>query len=235
LLQFDRLNFGDESLVVVGEERTDHVEHGVTEATDVHDVSSLACLNRLVRLQVDADQLRIGVLTRHSLLEANATIVSNQPKGTLVLSMTIAVAPRQFIFSLETLLKEGRISYAKLYHEALGRRKAAGETTWAGRTKTQSPTTGSSLLSAGSIPEMQREMRVVPVREGYLVLWPSRNAPSASARLENNSRSIFSSVYSASFPNGFTSLTATHYFRGMDAPTPLDLTMPSCLETQNWS
>ena len=39
-LQFDRFNFGDESLVVVGEERTDHVEHGVTEATNVHNVSS---------------------------------------------------------------------------------------------------------------------------------------------------------------------------------------------------
>ena len=57
-LQFDRFNFVDESLVVVGEERTDHVEHGVTEATDVHDVSSLACLNRLVGLQIDVDQLR---------------------------------------------------------------------------------------------------------------------------------------------------------------------------------
>jgi hypothetical protein len=54
-LQFDRFNFSDESLVVVGEERTDHVEHGVTEATDVHDVSSLASLNRLVRLQIDVD------------------------------------------------------------------------------------------------------------------------------------------------------------------------------------
>jgi hypothetical protein len=34
-LQLDRFDFSDESLVVVGEERTDHVEHGVTEATDV--------------------------------------------------------------------------------------------------------------------------------------------------------------------------------------------------------
>ena len=33
-LQFDRFNFSDESLVVIREERTDHVEHGVTEATD---------------------------------------------------------------------------------------------------------------------------------------------------------------------------------------------------------
>ena len=57
-LQFDRFNFRDESLVVVGEERTDHVEHGVTEATDIHNVSSLTSLNRLVRLQIDVDQLR---------------------------------------------------------------------------------------------------------------------------------------------------------------------------------
>jgi hypothetical protein len=34
-LQFDRFNVSDESLVVVGPERTDHVEHGVTEAPDV--------------------------------------------------------------------------------------------------------------------------------------------------------------------------------------------------------
>ncbi len=54
-LQFDRFDFSDESLVVVRQERTDHVEHGVTEATDVHDVSSLASLNRLVRLQIDVD------------------------------------------------------------------------------------------------------------------------------------------------------------------------------------
>jgi hypothetical protein len=38
-LQFDRFNFSDESLVAVGEERTDHVEHGVTEATDDQNVS----------------------------------------------------------------------------------------------------------------------------------------------------------------------------------------------------
>ena len=57
-LQFDRFHFSDESLVVVGQERTDHVEHGVTEATDIHDVSSLASLDRLVRLQIDVDQLR---------------------------------------------------------------------------------------------------------------------------------------------------------------------------------
>ncbi len=54
-LQFDRFNFSDESLVVVGKERTDHIEHGVTEATDVHDVGSLTSLNRLVRLQIDVN------------------------------------------------------------------------------------------------------------------------------------------------------------------------------------
>jgi len=54
-LQFYRFNISDESLVVVGEKRTDHVEHGVTEATDVHNVSSLTSLNRLVRLQIDAN------------------------------------------------------------------------------------------------------------------------------------------------------------------------------------
>ena len=62
LLQFDRFDFGDEPLAVVSEERTDHVEHGVTEATDIENVSSLACLNRLVWLQIDADQLRIRFL-----------------------------------------------------------------------------------------------------------------------------------------------------------------------------
>ena len=54
-IQFDRFNFSDESLIVVCEKRTDHVEYGVTEATDVHDVSSFTSLNRLVRLQIDAD------------------------------------------------------------------------------------------------------------------------------------------------------------------------------------
>jgi hypothetical protein len=38
-LQFDRFNFSDESLAVVSEERAVHVEHGVTEATNVYDVS----------------------------------------------------------------------------------------------------------------------------------------------------------------------------------------------------
>ena len=54
-LQIDRFNFSDESLVVVGQERTDHVEHSVTEATDIENVSSFASLHRLVRLQVDAE------------------------------------------------------------------------------------------------------------------------------------------------------------------------------------
>ena len=49
LLQFDPFDFGDEALVVVGKERTDHVEHCVTEATDIENVSSVTSLNRLVR------------------------------------------------------------------------------------------------------------------------------------------------------------------------------------------
>ena len=59
-LRFDRFNFSDESLVVISQERADHVEHGVTEATDIENVSSLASLNRLVRLQIDADQIRVN-------------------------------------------------------------------------------------------------------------------------------------------------------------------------------
>lgn len=55
LLEFDRFDISDESLVVVGQERTDHVEHGVTEATDIENVRSLTSLNRLVRLQIDVD------------------------------------------------------------------------------------------------------------------------------------------------------------------------------------
>ena len=50
LLQFDRFDFSNEALVVVGEERTDDVEHAVTETADVHDVSSLTSLDRLVGL-----------------------------------------------------------------------------------------------------------------------------------------------------------------------------------------
>jgi hypothetical protein len=62
-LQVHRFNFSDESLVVVGEERTDHIEYGVTEATDVDDVSSLTSLNRLVRLRIDVDSLRASFLS----------------------------------------------------------------------------------------------------------------------------------------------------------------------------
>jgi hypothetical protein len=54
-LQFNRLDVNDESMVVVGEERSDHVAHGVTEASDVHGVSSFTSLNRLVRIQIDVD------------------------------------------------------------------------------------------------------------------------------------------------------------------------------------
>ena len=57
-LQFDRFDFSDESLVVVCEERTDTSEHGVNEATDIENVRLFTCLNLLVRLQVDVDQLR---------------------------------------------------------------------------------------------------------------------------------------------------------------------------------
>lgn len=60
-LQFDRFDFGDEALFVVSQEPTDDVEHGVTEATDVHDVSSLASLRCLIRLDVDANKLWVRV------------------------------------------------------------------------------------------------------------------------------------------------------------------------------
>ena len=73
-LQFNRFNFSDESLVVVGKERTDHVAHGVTEATDVHDVSPLTSLNRLVRLKVDVEQLRSRILTCQLALVGNEGI-----------------------------------------------------------------------------------------------------------------------------------------------------------------
>ena len=53
-LLLDRFDFDDESLIVVGQEPADYVEHGVTD----HDVSSFASLDRLVWLQIDADQLR---------------------------------------------------------------------------------------------------------------------------------------------------------------------------------
>ncbi len=62
-LQFNRLNFSNESLAVVGKERTDHVEHGLTEANDIENVRSLAILNYLVRLQIDVEQLRRYFLT----------------------------------------------------------------------------------------------------------------------------------------------------------------------------
>jgi hypothetical protein len=80
-LQFDRFNFSDESLVVVSQERTDHVEHGVTEATDVHNVSSLASLNRLVRLQIDVDQLRSCFLTCQLALVGNKGFPSRHHTG----------------------------------------------------------------------------------------------------------------------------------------------------------
>ena len=80
-LQFDRFNISDESLVVVGEERTDHVEHGVTEATNVHDVSSLTSLNRLVRLQIDANKRWVGFLTRQLALVGNEGFPSRHHTG----------------------------------------------------------------------------------------------------------------------------------------------------------
>ena len=80
-LQFDRFNFSDESLVVVGQKTTNHVEHGVTEATDVQDVSSFASLDRLVRLQIYADQLRIRIVTRHFALVGNERFPSRHHTG----------------------------------------------------------------------------------------------------------------------------------------------------------
>ena len=80
-LQFDRYNFGDESLVVVGQEPANYVENGVIEATDVHDVSSFTSLNRLVRLQIDADQLRIRIFTRQLALVGNERFPSSHHTG----------------------------------------------------------------------------------------------------------------------------------------------------------
>jgi len=80
-LQFNRFNFSDESLVVILQERTDHVEHGVTEATDVHDISPLTSLNRLVRLQIDANQLWVGFLTCQLALVGNEGFPSRHHTG----------------------------------------------------------------------------------------------------------------------------------------------------------
>jgi hypothetical protein len=52
-LQFDRFDFRKKSLVVIGEGGTDHIKHDVTDAADVHNVSSLTYLNCLVRLQIE--------------------------------------------------------------------------------------------------------------------------------------------------------------------------------------
>ena len=83
-LQLDRFNFSDESLVVIRQEPTDHVEHGVTEAADVHNVSSFASLNSLVRLQIDADQLRTGFLTCQLALVGNERFPSRHHTGRTV-------------------------------------------------------------------------------------------------------------------------------------------------------
>ena len=74
LLQRNRLNFRDEAVGVVVQERGDHAEHGVTEAADVQDVATL----RGLRLQVDADQLRsCKTLT----LQANLILHEPLPLG----------------------------------------------------------------------------------------------------------------------------------------------------------
>ena len=67
-LQFDRFNFSDESL------RTDRVEYGVAEASDIENVSSLTSLNRLVRLKVDVDQLQSRILPCQLALVGNEGI-----------------------------------------------------------------------------------------------------------------------------------------------------------------
>ena len=57
-LKINRLHFCHKPIRVVTQVRSDNVEHGVTEATDVQDVAPLRSLRRSVRLNVDADQLR---------------------------------------------------------------------------------------------------------------------------------------------------------------------------------
>ena len=59
-LQFDPLNLGNEPVGTVTEERSDDTEYGVTEAADIQDVATIRSLGRRGRLQVNADQLRLG-------------------------------------------------------------------------------------------------------------------------------------------------------------------------------
>ena len=56
-LQRHRFDLGDEAISVILQECVDHLEHGITEAADVQDVAAFRGLDRLRRLQVDADQL----------------------------------------------------------------------------------------------------------------------------------------------------------------------------------
>src|SRR5262249_10741637 len=61
-LQLNRLHLRDETACIIAKERGDYAEHGVTESAAVQDVRWFGRLRRGVRLQVDAHQLRTGVI-----------------------------------------------------------------------------------------------------------------------------------------------------------------------------
>ena len=75
-LQRHGFDLSDESLIVIFQKRADRIEHGVTEATDIHNVGAFIGLNGLVRLQVDADELGLNLFSREPALTSNEILPS---------------------------------------------------------------------------------------------------------------------------------------------------------------
>lgn len=172
-------------------------------------------------------QLRSGTTTRdidvdengrftltfdQELIDADAVLVSNQPKGSLHLSFSTSIDSSAMTLDLRDRLTDGRIAYRKLYDAALAKRVAAVDAASAGYLKRLANVPG------GTQPE-NASVRPFTVggsssHEGkYLLLWPEGKGSVATARLEKNRSSVFAGLFSETYPEGFSSLSGEPLLR----------------------
>ncbi|MGN6543968.1 MAG: hypothetical protein ACTHK7_02890 [Aureliella sp.] len=148
------------------------------------------------------------------LIDADAVLVSNQPKGSLRVSISTSFDLSAITLDMRNLLTDGRIAYVKLYDAALAKRVAAAEAASAGYLKQLANVSGATSPRNATVRPFTVDPGGSSSHEGkYLLLWPEGKGSGATARLEKNRSSVFADLFSETYPEGFSSLSGQPLLR----------------------
>lgn len=161
---------------------------------------------------IDVDENgRFTLVYDQALFDADAVLVSNQPKGSLHLSFSASIDSSAITLDLRGLLTNGRVAYVKLYDAALAKRVAAADAALAGYLKRLDNVPGATPENAAVQPFT---VGGSSSHEGkYLLLWPAGKGSAPTARLEKNRSSVFADLFSETYPEGFSSLSGEPLLR----------------------